>query len=64
MANPLAAILTGAMMLEFLGEAKSASLIRKAVASSLAQGQARTPDLGGSARTGEVGDELLAMMRR
>lgn len=64
MANPLAAILTGAMMLEFLGEAKSASLIRKAVASILAQGQARTPDLGGSARTGEVGDELLAMMRR
>ena len=64
MANPLAAILTGAMMLEFLGEVKSTSLIRKAVASILAQGQARTPDLGGSARTGEVGDELLAMMRR
>jgi len=64
MANPLAAILAGAMMLEFRGEAKSTSLIRKAVASILAQGQARTPDLGGSARTGEVGDELLAMMRR
>jgi tartrate dehydrogenase/decarboxylase/D-malate dehydrogenase len=62
LANPLAAILAGAMMLDFLGEARSASLIRKAVADNLAQGRARTPDLGGSANTGQVGDDLVALL--
>lgn len=64
LANPLAAILSAAMMLEFLGEAESASLIRKAVAENLAQGRARTADLGGSASTGQVGDDLVALLRR
>jgi tartrate dehydrogenase/decarboxylase/D-malate dehydrogenase len=63
-ANPLAAILTGAMMLEFLGEAESSSLIRKAVSDNLGQGEPRTPDLGGSASTAQVGDELVGLMER
>ena len=50
------------MMLDFLGEVQSASLIRKAVADNLAQGRARTPDLGGSASTGQVGDDLVALL--
>ncbi len=62
LANPLAAILAAAMMLDFLGEVQSASLIRKAVADNLAQGRARTPDLGGSASTGQVGDDLVALL--
>ena len=64
LANPLAAILATAMMLDFLGEVQSASLIRKAVADNLAQGRARTPDLGGSASTGQVGDDLVALLRK
>ena len=64
LANPLAAILSAAMMLEFLGEVQSASLIRKAVADNLAQGRARTPDLGGSASTAQVGDDLVALLRK
>jgi len=64
LANPLAAVLAAAMMLEFLGEAESASVIRKAVAENLAQGRARTPDLGGEASTGQVGDDLVALLRK
>ncbi|MDH7499509.1 MAG: tartrate dehydrogenase [candidate division NC10 bacterium] len=64
LANPLASILTAAMMFEFLGEAGSASSIRGAVAEHLGQGGARTPDLGGSARTAQVGDEVVARMSR
>ncbi len=64
LSNPLAAVLATAMMLDFLGEVQSASSIRKAVADNLAQGRARTPDLGGSASTGQVGDDLVALLRR
>ena len=63
LANPLAAILSAAMMLEFLGEAQSASMIRKAAAENLAGGRVRTPDLGGSASTAQVGDDLVALIR-
>jgi len=63
LANPLAAILAAAMMLDFLGDVQSASLIRKAVTDNLARGRARTPDLGGSASTGQVGDDLVALLR-
>jgi tartrate dehydrogenase/decarboxylase/D-malate dehydrogenase len=53
-ANPLAAILSGAMMLEHLGEAPAAQAVEQAVASVLAEGRVRTPDLGGTSATGEV----------
>ncbi|MCC7354507.1 MAG: isocitrate/isopropylmalate dehydrogenase family protein [Anaerolineae bacterium] len=52
-ANPLAAILAGAMMLEWLRESEVASHVRGAVEESLSTGP-RTPDLGGKAATGEV----------
>jgi tartrate dehydrogenase/decarboxylase / D-malate dehydrogenase len=64
LANPLAAVLAGAMMLEFLGEVDSGSVIRKAVAENLAQGRVRTPDLGGSATTGQVGSDLMALLEK
>lgn len=57
-ANPIAAIRSAAMMLEFLGEAEAAAGIEKAVAANLAAGEVRTPDLGGSATTAEVGDDI------
>ena len=57
-ANPIAAVLSAAMMLEWLGEDAAAALVRKAVETALAGG-AKTPDLGGSLTTSQMGDALL-----
>jgi 3-isopropylmalate dehydrogenase len=58
-ANPIAAILSMGMMLDHLGAPRGAEAIRKAVAKVLAAGTPRTPDLGGSASTAEVGRAVL-----
>jgi len=61
-ANPLATILSAAMMLRFsLGQADGADRIEAAVAKALAGG-ARTPDLGGTLSTGAMGDAVLAAL--
>ena len=52
-ANPIAAVLTGALMLEQLGHAEAARDLARAVRDVLAAG-VRTPDVGGRARTQEV----------
>ncbi|MFQ5731518.1 MAG: 3-isopropylmalate dehydrogenase [Planctomycetaceae bacterium] len=57
-ANPLAAILSAAMMLEHLALSESASAIRNSVASVLANDGPRTPDLGGTATTQAVADAV------
>jgi tartrate dehydrogenase/decarboxylase/D-malate dehydrogenase len=57
--NPIAAILTGGMMLDFLGAKRAATRIHKAVATVLAEGTARTPDLGGRSKTNEVTAAIL-----
>jgi tartrate dehydrogenase/decarboxylase/D-malate dehydrogenase len=62
-ANPLAMIWSGALMLDFLGEATAAELIMQAIRAVTGQGRLLTPDLGGRARTVEVGDEIVAQMR-
>ncbi len=54
-ANPIAACLSVAMMLDHLNAATTADRVRKAVARVLAAGVPRTPDLGGTATTAEVG---------
>ncbi len=59
-ANPLAAILSAGLMLDHLGLAASARGVRDAVARVLAEGKVRTPDLGGTATTAQVGDAVLA----
>jgi 3-isopropylmalate dehydrogenase len=53
LANPMAAILTGGLMLEQLGHADAARRIESAVRSVIAEGPC-TPDLGGKAGTREV----------
>lgn len=61
-ANPLATILSAAMMLRYsLGLPKHADRIEAAVAKALAAG-ARSPDLGGSHSTREMGDAVLAAL--
>jgi len=52
-ANPFAAILTSAMMLEHLGEPEAASALEQAVRAALAAGL-RTADLGGTTGTREA----------
>ncbi|MCS6952480.1 MAG: tartrate dehydrogenase [Bryobacterales bacterium] len=59
-ANPLATILSGAMMLEHLGQTAAAQAVQQAVAAVLAEGRVRTPDLGGHSSTREVA-EAVAM---
>src|SRR6202041_1942023 len=50
-ANPLAAILSVGMLLDFFKLSKAAAAVNKAVAAVLKAGKPRTPDLGGSAST-------------
>jgi len=58
-ANPLAAILSAAMMLRYsLGKPGDADRIEAAVGAALAAG-ARSPDLGGSHSTSEMGDAVI-----
>ena len=54
-ANPIAAIWSGALMLENLGETESAEAIVAAIENVTASGDCLTPDLGGAATTQEVG---------
>lgn len=54
-ANPMGLILSGAMLLDHLGEAQAAASIERAVADVLADGEVRPPDLGGSVGTAVVG---------
>jgi tartrate dehydrogenase/decarboxylase/D-malate dehydrogenase len=59
-ANPIAQIWSGAMMLDHLNEPDAARAIEKAFSSVLAGNGPRTPDLGGKATTREVGEAITA----
>lgn len=61
-ANPLAAILSSAMMLDHLGDAAAARTIHEAVGKLLRDTQIRTPDLGGRSTTTEVGEAVAALI--
>ncbi len=53
-ANPVAAMWAGAMMLDHLGEREAADRIVRAVEQVLAEGAVRTPDLGGASTTKDM----------
>lgn len=61
-ANPVATILAGGMMLEFLGERESAHCVHQAVVHHLRKGAKTTADLGGSATTEEAADEISGLL--
>ncbi len=70
-ANPLAMILSGAMMLDWLGERKAdaatlaaARRIEAAVAQVLVEKQHLTPDLGGTGGTDGVARAVIAALPR
>ena len=58
-ANPIAQIWCGAMLLDSLGEKQAAVLIDSAIKSVTAEGNYLTPDLGGSSGTAECADAIL-----
>lgn len=63
-ANPLAAILSGALMLDHLKETAAAEMIRQAVKRVLSEKIALTPDLKGNATTSQVGDAIVEVISR
>lgn len=63
-ANPLATILACSLMLEHLGEADAAVSLDRAVQTCLEQGVVKTPDLGGTANTSAIGDEIVRLVQQ
>ena len=62
-ANPTATVLSGAMLFDDLGESAAANALWDAVETMLADSDApRTPDLGGSASTTAVTDDLQSRL--
>jgi tartrate dehydrogenase/decarboxylase/D-malate dehydrogenase len=61
-ANPIAAIWAGAMMLDHLGERAAHDRILGAIERVLAEGQIKTPDLGGRATTTDMVAAVAAAM--
>jgi tartrate dehydrogenase/decarboxylase/D-malate dehydrogenase len=61
-ANPIAAIWAGAMMLDHLGERAAHDRILKAIETVLAEGSVKTPDLGGRAGTADMSKAIAAAM--
>ncbi len=59
-ANPVATILTGAMMLDSVGEGAAAMAVEQAVAKVVAEGKVLTPDAGGTASTDDVAAAVVA----
>ena len=58
-ANPIATIRSTGLMLEFLGEERAASRVYEAVDGNLEEGKLLTPDMGGSAKTQDVVEDVL-----
>ena len=57
--NPIATVLSGAMMLETLGAKSAAKRVEDAVFAVLANGSVCTKDMGGTTKTNEVGELLV-----
>ena len=61
-ANPIAQIWSGALMLEHLGHADAARAVVAGVEAVVAEGSVLTPDLGGHASTVEVGKAIAGLV--
>lgn len=57
--NPIATIWAGAMMLEQVGQEKASKQIITAIEEVLKEGKVKTKDLGGNAKTTEMGDAVV-----
>ena len=62
-ANPLALLMSGVMMLEHLNEAEIAQRIRTAYNAVLSEGKTLTRDLGGTAGTNEIANAIISKLK-
>jgi isocitrate dehydrogenase (NAD+) len=62
LANPMALILSGALMLDHIGEHDAANRVRQAVRALLAEGRKLTRDLGGTAGTTEIAEAIAGKL--
>ena len=63
-ANPMATVFSGAMMLRHLGETEAADAVDAAVESVLRDSETMPADLGGSASTQAIGDAIVSALER
>src|SRR5437016_13606890 len=61
-ANPIGQIWSGAMMLRHLGAPEAANAVEDAIAETLARSNVRTPDIGGSATTEDMGAAIASQV--
>ncbi|WP_462272116.1 isocitrate/isopropylmalate family dehydrogenase, partial [Methanohalophilus sp.] len=61
--NPVATILAGAWMLDYLGEKDNANAIFKATEEVISQGEYVTYDMGGSAKLSEMTDAIISKLQ-
>jgi isocitrate dehydrogenase (NAD+) len=58
-ANPIAVILSGAILFRFIGYLKQASMIEKSVEKVIKKGEYLTRDIGGNAKTTQIRDAII-----
>lgn len=63
-ANPIATIWAGSLMLEHLGEANAAKRLLRTIENICAEGSVKTQDMGGTNTTSEMGDAIAAKVAR
>jgi tartrate dehydrogenase/decarboxylase / D-malate dehydrogenase len=63
-ANPIASIWSGQLLLDHLGEQEAAVTLMRAIEEVLAAGEMRTPDLGGTATTRQLGEAIRTHLQR
>jgi tartrate dehydrogenase/decarboxylase/D-malate dehydrogenase len=63
-ANPIATLWAGSLMLDFLGETEGAGLIMRGIEEIVQKGTCLTPDLGGKATTAQVGEAICRQIEQ
>ena len=63
-ANPIGQIWSGALMLRHLGASEAADAIEDVIAKTLAESAVRTPDIGGSSSTTELGEAIAQRLTK
>jgi len=62
-ANPTALLQSAILMLRYLGEREAADRVERAMLRVFEQGQVRTRDIGGTAKTAEFADAVIHAMQ-
>ncbi len=62
-ANPIASIWSGQLLLDYLGEREAATTLMSAIEHVLVTGESHTPDLGGQCTTQQLGEAVRMRLR-